>query len=93
MTLTLIGGWGNYDHREISFFNQVNTGTLGGKGGPFDQAAYTQLLTLTGVIVTAVSKKMKLCEIFIYHGGLLPSRGAGAISDICHFLILQYFKA
>ena len=45
MTLTLIGGWGNYDHREISFFNQVNTGTLGGKGGPFDQVAYKQKLS------------------------------------------------
>ena len=41
----LIGGWGNYDHREISFFNQVNTGTLGGKGGPFDQVAYKQKLS------------------------------------------------
>ena len=30
---------------EISFFNQVNTGTLGGKGGPFDQVAYKQKLS------------------------------------------------
>ena len=38
----LIEGWGNYDHGEISFFNQVNVEASQGEGGAFEESAFKQ---------------------------------------------------